>query len=383
MAHDYLFLSTAVAPIGSGRGGGVELAIQTLAKGFALHGHQVRILAPSGSRLAAPFRRWNLEHGSPVSLTPVSGELQIAAQHHPDEAGQQTHRQLASIDRLPDLPDDATALEQMLAIAWREQSDWHRILNFAYDRMPLRLTSRFTTPLYHLISMGSLDRAFDRELQRTEEETPGRLACHTLRQAATFPDPVQRAMQIVGLGLDLERYRYRATADTHLLWMGRISPEKGVDDAIEAAERANHPLRLAGPIDDEAYWADLCTRWPDLPDRWLGFLPTDELQQVIGESRALLMTPKWEEAFGIVAIEALACGTPVLAYRRGGPANIIRDGETGFLVPPDRPDLLAGAIDRIDSLSRAICRTDAEQRWSMQAWSRRCHRWLETPNPTP
>ncbi|MGM0506818.1 MAG: glycosyltransferase [Bacteroidota bacterium] len=383
MIHDYLFLSTAVAPIGSGRGGGVEMAIQTLAKGFALHGHHVRILAPEGSRLSAPLQTWNRKHGSPVSLTTVSGELQVAAQQYPEQAGAQTERQLASVDHLPEIPNNASALERMLAIAWRDQSGYHRMVNFAYDRLPLRLTSRFTTPLYHLISMGSLDPAFDRELQETEKRTPGRLACHTSRQAATFPDPVNRALQIVGLGLDLEQYRFQEKAGTCLLWMGRIAPEKGVHDAIEAAERASRPLRLAGPIDDEAYWDELCSQWPDLPKRWLGFLPTDELQRIIGESKALLMTPKWEEAFGIVAIEALACGTPVLAYRRGGPADIIRDGETGLLVPPDRPDLLADAIDRIDSISRDTCRADAGDRWSLQAWSRRCDAWLETPKSNP
>lgn len=383
MKHDFLFLSTAVAPIGSGRGGGVEMAIQTLAKGFAMEGHRVRILAPAGSRLSTHLQTWNRTHGESISLTTVPGELQIAAQHHPGQARKQTERQLASTDRFPEMPDDVSVLERMLAIAWREQSAHVRIVNFAYDRLPLRLTSRFPTPIYHLISMGSLDPAFDRELQETEEKIPGRLACHTPRQASTFPDPVNHALQIVGLGLDLERYRFQRESGRHLLWMGRIAPEKGIHDAIEAAERANVPLRLAGPIDDEVYWDELCSRWPDLPKQWLGFLPTDELQRVIGESRGVLMTPKWEEAFGIVAIEALACGTPVLAYRRGGPADIIRDGETGFLTPPDKPDLLAEAIHRIDSLSRNTCRADAENRWSMQAWSRQCNEWLETPNSTP
>ncbi|MEX0593992.1 MAG: glycosyltransferase [Balneolaceae bacterium] len=383
MNHPYLFLSTAVAPIGSGRGGGVEVAIQTLAKGFALRGHRIRILAPAGSRLSDPLQAWNREHGDPITLTTVDGSLQVAAQHHPDRSREQAERQLASIDHLPETSADASALEKMLAIAWKEQDHVYRIVNFAYDRMPLRLTSRFTTPIHHLISMGSLDREFDDELLRTEEQVPGRLACHTHTQAATFPDPVRRAMQIVGLGLDLDRYRFRATPGSGLLWLGRIAPEKGVHEAIEAAGQAGMPLRLAGPVDDPVYWETLCSQWPDLSERWLGFLSMEELQRVTGESKAVLMTPKWEEAFGIVAIEALACGTPVLAYRRGGPSEIIRDGETGYLVPPDRPDLLAGAIQTIDGLSRDACRADAEDRWSMQAWSHRCETWLEHRRPNP
>lgn len=383
MSHHYLFLSTAVAPIGSGRGGGVELAIQTLAKGFAGRGHTVRILAPEGSRLSADLQSWNRAHDSPISMRTVSGRLQVAAQHHPDQAAEQAERQLAGLEQIPEISANSSALERMLSVAWQEQTEAHRILNFSYDRLPLRLTHRFATPLFHLVSMGSLDKAFDRDLLHTVKQTPGRLACHSRSQASTFPGPVERAMTVVGLGLDLERYRFQSRTGDHLLWMGRIAPEKGVHEAIEAAEQATTSLRLAGPIDDTDYWTELCTRWPDLPDRWLGFLSTDELQRIIGESKALLMTPKWIEAFGIVAIEALACGTPVLAYRRGGPNHIILDGKTGYLTPPDRPDRMARAIREIDALSREACRADAEKRWSMQAWSQRCEAWLETPIPTP
>lgn len=380
--HD-LFLSTAVAPIGSGRGGGVERAIQTLAKGFASQGRNVRILAPAGSRLSEELTRWNHSNGERIELVCVEGELQIPAQLQPDAAARQSEHQLRNSYTLSGSGHPMSALEGMLSVAFQQQDEARLILNFGYDRLPLRLTDRFSTPLYHLISMGSMDPAFDRDLFHTERQTPGRLACHTQIQASSFPDPVANALRIIGLGLDLDHYDASLNPGNELLWMGRISPEKGVHEAIEAAEMAGVPLRLAGPVDDPDYWKRLCERWPDLPGQWLGYLSTRDLQIAVGRARALLMTPKWIEAFGIVAIESLACGTPVLAYKRGGPAEILKDGETGILVQPDRPDELAAAIGRIDTLSRAACRADARNRWSMQAWTERCLQWVEPTTESP
>ena len=98
-----------------------------------------------------------------------------------------------------------------------------------------------------------------------------------------------------------------------------------------------------------------------------GFLPTDELQAAIGGCAAVVMAPKWVEAFGNVAIEAMATGVPVISYRRGGPAEIIDDGETGFLVDPDDVDGLMAAVGRIDELDRVECRQRVEEEYSIAA----------------
>jgi UDP-glucose:tetrahydrobiopterin glucosyltransferase len=88
------------------------------------------------------------------------------------------------------------------------------------------------------------------------------------------------------------------------------------------------------------------------------------------------MTPKWIEAFGNVAIEALACGVPVIAYRRGGPAEIVMDGKTGWLVQPDSVERLVEAIARLDQIDRAACRQQVEADYSMAAMGERIERWL-------
>jgi len=106
-------------------------------------------------------------------------------------------------------------------------------------------------------------------------------------------------------------------------------------------------------------------------------LPTDELQAVIGGCVAVLMTPKWVEAFGNVAIEAMACGVPVIAYRRGGPAEIVIDGETGFLVEPDDVAGLIDAVRRVDEINRAMCRQQVQARYSTEALAERVDAWFD------
>jgi UDP-glucose:tetrahydrobiopterin glucosyltransferase len=135
-------------------------------------------------------------------------------------------------------------------------------------------------------------------------------------------------------------------------------------------------VRHYGIVQDHGYWAHVLASHPDAPIHLEGFLPTDELQARLGRARAVLMTPRWVEAFGNVAIEALACGVPVIAYARGGPAEIITDGETGFVVAADDVDGVIDAVGRLDEIDRRACRKRAEQEYSVEAMGARVEAWL-------
>jgi len=150
-----------------------------------------------------------------------------------------------------------------------------------------------------------------------------------------------------------------------------------VEDAVAAANKTGVVLKVMGAMQDEAYWQGICQTYPSAPIAYLGFLSTDELQQQLRECRALLMTPRWVEAFGNVAIEALACGVPVISYRRGGPTEIIQHGKTGFLVEPDSIDALVSAIKRIEEIDRAACRAAAEAEYLMESMGDRMEKWFE------
>jgi UDP-glucose:tetrahydrobiopterin glucosyltransferase len=182
----------------------------------------------------------------------------------------------------------------------------------------------------------------------------------------------------LGSALDLAQYDYCPEPENGLAWVGRISPEKGLEDAIAAATLAQQPLNIFGKVEDLDYWNRVQTLIAQSPISidYGGFLPTAELQKALGRARALLVTPHWLEAFGIVAIEALACGVPVIAYRQGGLAEIVRSGETGWLVEAGDVGALVSAIARIDQIDRRQCRQQAETMYSLMAWGERFEQWF-------
>ncbi|HZG39716.1 MAG TPA: glycosyltransferase family 4 protein, partial [Nodosilinea sp.] len=334
--------------LGSGLGGGVELTLLNLGQGLRARGHQVTVVAPEGSSLAD------------VAIVAVSGQLQPTA-----------HTQGRSAHVV--LPGDS-ALGNMWRYARQHQGQVDLIVNFAYDWLPFYLTDFFQTPVAHFVSMGSLSDAMDEAIGQVARQFSNRLGAYTRTQAETFG--IADAFEILGSAIDVEQYNFCPSPGNALAWLGRISPEKGLEDALEAAELAQVPLKILGKLEDAAYWQTLCRRFPRAADCYLGFLPTHELQQVLRQCRALVMTPRWVEDFGNVAIEALACGVPVIAYARGGPAEIVQPGKTGWLVPPDDVRGLVNAIAKIDQLDRQACRRQAETDYSLDALALRFEQWF-------
>ena len=170
-------------------------------------------------------------------------------------------------------------------------------------------------------------------------------------------------------GIDLAAVPFAPTADRFLLQVGRISPEKGVVTALAVARRLGRSLLLVGGVYDRRYFEELvrpAVRF--LPD-WrigdavegavfIGPRQRSEVFRIMGAAATLLMPVHWDEPFGLVALEALAAGTPVVAYARGGLPEII-DEESGVLAAPDDEDAFAGAVTRASGLARAACRARA------------------------
>ncbi|MEL6260381.1 MAG: glycosyltransferase [Cyanobacteria bacterium J06626_6] len=358
-----LFLSTPVGPLGSGLGGGVELTVTNLARAMAALGHQVTIVTPAGAEPAL-FGLEALESCA-IDVVEVPGSWQVTAQtqqrDHPVTVG--------------------TALANIWDYARQVQSRYDLLVNFAYDWLPYYLTPFFETPVAHFVSMGSLSDHMDDAIAQVSNQFPGTVGAYTQAQAQTF-ERVSGvgAWQILGSSVDMAQYTYCAQPDSFMAWVGRISPEKGLEDAIAAVQMAKCPLKIFGKLENPTYWA-MCQQQIDraatnIPVEYVGFLSTASLQRQLGRARALLMTPHWTEAFGIVAIEALACGVPVIAYRRGGPAEIVRPGRTGWLVDPENIAQLVAAIAQVDLLDRLACRQQAEALYALPAWGKRFERWF-------
>jgi UDP-glucose:tetrahydrobiopterin glucosyltransferase len=344
-----LLLSTSVGPIGSGLGGGVELTVKSVARSLLNRGYDITVVAPEGSVLDG------------ISIVEISGALQITAQSQ-------------GRDALVTLPKNSV-LGNMWAYARQVQHGYDLLFNFAYDWLPFYLTPFFDRSIAHLVSMGSLTDAMDQVIGAVAISHPNTIGVHSEVQAETFHF-AQSCFNIKN-GFDLSIYQFCAQPKNYLAWVGRIAPEKGLEDAVAAVRTAGIPLKIWGVIQDHDYWQGILANYPDAPIEYCGFLPTEQLQQALGESRALLMTPHWVEAFGNVAIEALACGVPVIAYRRGGPAEIVRDGETGWLVEPDSIGGLVDAIGKLDQIDRSTCRKHAEAEYSLEALGDRVETWFQ------
>jgi glycosyltransferase involved in cell wall biosynthesis len=166
-------------------------------------------------------------------------------------------------------------------------------------------------------------------------------------------------------GFPPESYTPYRKSGKYLAFLGRTSPEKGLDQAIEIAQRAGMPLKIAAKIDkvDQDYF-DACIRpllnSPDI--EFLGEIGYPEKNKFLGEAAALLFPICWPEPFGIVMIEAMACGTPVIAYPFGSVPEVIKDGVSGYIVP----DLQSAvdAVQKLDRLDRKKIRKHFEQHFT-------------------
>jgi len=166
-------------------------------------------------------------------------------------------------------------------------------------------------------------------------------------------------------GLPTDLFSFRRSSDDYLAFLGRISPEKGADRAIEIAKRVGIPLKIAAKVDrvDRRYFKRVVE--PLLNDshvEWLGEISDQQKNDFLGNAYALLFPIDWPEPFGLVMIEAMACGTPVIAYDRGSVPEVMDVGVTGFIVR--ELDEAAEAVRRVRNLSRARCREVFDKRFT-------------------
>jgi glycosyltransferase involved in cell wall biosynthesis len=167
-------------------------------------------------------------------------------------------------------------------------------------------------------------------------------------------------------GLPRDLYHLHPNPGHYLAFLGRIAPEKRPDQAIELAKRIGLPLRIAAKIDpaDEQYFrAEIKPLLAHPLIEYLGEITDADKNEFLGNARALVCPYDWPEPFGLVLIEALACGTPVVAYRRGSIPEIIDDGATGFVC--DGLDDMTAALQHIPDIDRRQCRRSFEERFTV------------------
>ena len=196
----------------------------------------------------------------------------------------------------------------------------------------------------------------------------------SISDAQRAPLPWVNWLGTVYHGLPEDLYTFRETPGSYLAFLGRISPEKGVEQAIAIAQHVGMPLKIAAKVDraDREYFQEVVQ--PLLKNsliEYVGEVGGDNKDAFLGQAYALLFPIDWPEPFGLVMIEAMACGTPVIAYPCGSVPEVLEHGVTGWIV--EGMEEVVQAVERVPALSRARCRQVFEERFSA---SRMAHDYL-------
>lgn len=164
-------------------------------------------------------------------------------------------------------------------------------------------------------------------------------------------------------GIDLTQFTYRDLPEDYLLFFGRLHRDKGPKEAIEIAKRSNKKLIMAGIIQDEGYFKGEIEPHLNENITYIGSVGPEERDKLLGGAQALLHPIYFEEPFGLSVVEAMACGTPVIAYNKGSMPELIENEINGFLV--DDVDGALGALEKLSSIDRKRCREIVEEKFSV------------------
>ncbi|MDE2581556.1 MAG: glycosyltransferase family 4 protein [Rhodospirillales bacterium] len=257
------------------------------------------------------------------------------------------------------LRDPLAPLMLMLEEVYR-RADEFDVLHFHLDYWSYPLFSRQSTPFLTTLH-GRLDLPELRPVYSRFSDAP----VVSISDAQRRPLPEANFVATVYHGLPLDLLTPRPVKPAYLAFLGRIAPEKSPDRAIRIARRAGIPLKIAAKVDrvDEEYYR---TRIRPMIDgrhvEMIGEIGDAEKPEFLSGAMGLLLPIDWPEPFGLVMIEAMACGTPVIAFPAGSVPEVVDDGLTGFVVRDEQAAV--AAVGRLDSLSRRAIRARFEERFS-------------------
>lgn len=257
---------------------------------------------------------------------------------------------------------DPNALHMVMLERVRRKcdNDEFDFLHFHLDYYPFSLFSRQPTPFLTTLH-GRLDLPEHQPVFSTFSSIP----VISISNAQRRPVPHARWLRTIHHGLPEQLLTPRPIRPGYLAVLGRIAPEKGVDRAISIAIRCGIPLKIAAKIDraDEEYYHERIRPMMDHPlVEYIGEISDREKSDFLSGAIGLMVPIDWPEPFGLVMIEAMACGTPVIAFNRGSVAEIVDDGRTGFVVEDDTSAV--AAVDRLTTLDRATIRKEFEKRFT-------------------
>ncbi len=332
-------------PIAEPFAGGLEAHTALLAAGLRRRGHVVTLFAAAGSDSSLGVTHLEL----PLFEPSAAARADVGA---PPESWMREHH---------------AYLDLMVRLVREGSRHFDVVHNNSLHHLPVAMASALDVPVVtslHTPPIAWLESAI---ALAPESATFTAVSRRTADSWAHVVAPV-----VVPNGVDTRRWT-PGPGGPGAIWTGRLVPEKAPHLAIDAARAAGLPLVVAGPVHDVAYMETQVRPrlGPDVV--YAGHLGTDRLVAAVGASRVALVTPEWDEPYGLVAAEAMACGTPVAALARGGLVDVVGT-QGGRLASPDDPDALARAVREAAALSRRQVRAHAVRRCSADRMIRRYER---------
>ncbi len=262
--------------------------------------------------------------------------------------------------RLDGTVRDPNALHMMMIEQVHERADEFDLLHFHLDYYPFSLFSRQNIPFITTLH-GRLDLPEHQPVFQTFDTAPVVSISNSQRR----PVPGANWVGTVYHGLPADLLEPKPATPSYLAFLGRISPEKRCDLAIEISRRSGVPLKIAAKVDpaDQDYFDEQIRPLLDQPGiEFIGEIGDEQKSEFLSGALALLVPIDWPEPFGLVMIEAMACGTPVIAFNRGSVPEIIENGVTGFVV--EDTTSAVGEIRHLEKLSRSTIRQRFEERFT-------------------
>ena len=335
--------------------GGSQAFVSDLARGLTGRGHDVHVYAASGSEIPGVEV---IDTG--IDPRSLAGTLYRASGPSAGPA--------ASASAASPAAASVAAAEAAFTTAYMTMQviRYDVIHNHAFDAPAVRLASVLQAPVVHTVHLPP-DQAVSAALRQvTRSSRPPAVAAVSEFQARAW-------RRVIRVDAVLPPYpptgaiSWSPAAGHGALFAGRLSPEKGAAEAIEIARAAGVPIDVYGDVYDPAY----CQEQIDPRRSWSGVsvhegVPRALLWEAMARTAVVLFPARWDEPFGMAAAEAQACGTPVVAFRRGGLSEVVEDGMTGYLVPPDDLPAAAEAVSKLAEISRSACRKHAEEKLDME-----------------
>ena len=338
ISYRLVLIAPARSPIRQPFAGGTQAHVWAITLALRERGHEVTLFAPPGSdpRLA--------------SLQLRAGPLGLSAQARAD----------VSMPSEEFLQEHHAYLSLMQELRGRGRS-FDLIHDHSFHYMPLTLAATVGIPM--VSTLHTPPTPWLESAVQAGSAPPVQFVAvsqHTAQSWQHLLGPVP----VVHNGVDLTRWPYRPGGD-RAIWSGRITPEKAPHLALAACHQAQMGLDIAGPIVDRLYFDTKIVPLLTARDHYLGHLEHDQLSAAVGHAAVAVVSPEWDEPYGLVVAEALACGTPVAAFARGGIPEIV-DETCGVLAQPGDIAALAASIRAAVGLDRRAARLRAQSHCSVQ-----------------